>query len=256
MPRVISEEYQLSLKRDKPNIFDKISQNNIDLLSKFVVKDIAIAIVDYVRYDAFNLMAEAIMMNVCVPGLKNYSKKRALSLQKKIREHLIKNFNKVLSRYNAEASYPLKRIVNLFKRQLNKNGVDSIHGDKYDITDFNDILYENFDYVNQRFINLYEAVVMITVSSFLTKCGIEELFEDVITKFDDNDDEVAVLSYLDMIWPHGKKRNFFHLPHINPKDKEIEIDYEEEINYELDSDFGYVTDEDAPKRYIGVYKLR
>lgn len=215
----ISKKYSLRPSEDKPSIFDRISQKRIDILTTFLPKEVATRIENYQRYDWFNLMAETIMINSCMPMLDNYDEKSALSLQEKVRQRLVENFNKVLSK-SARSSYPLKSVINLFKRYLRVDCQEAKHaifGDTNQFTNFHGLLYDRMDSrVNEDIVMVCSYGARLILHSALSKFNLPQVF---IRGLGFHEDEGLMnISIYRILWPYGEKRSFFFLPYINDGD--------------------------------------
>jgi len=251
----MNKEYKLRPSEDVPTIFDRISEKRVKFLSQYIIKDLAELIEDYIRYDWFSLIAEAILMNVCRPHLDYYSEEAALELLKKVRQRLIDNVNdKVLGRYSRKnmSDYPLDKMVTLFKKKIKKDG-DHVWGDTNQICFFDGLLYRFLDsQVNYDQIGYCNYTSRLILHNALAKLGIDELSSRGISSTGISG--TTSVSIYRMLWPHGKKRSFFFLPGINKDDIDDESEDEDEDEDDDDDSCGIEVSDDEDDEYSENYE--
>jgi len=64
----------------KPTIFEIVSNHRVQLLKNLLIKDLAILVDEYVKYDYIDVLTCVIMENICVPGPQYLKEDFALKL--------------------------------------------------------------------------------------------------------------------------------------------------------------------------------
>jgi hypothetical protein len=246
---IISRNYFFRLTDDKPTILDKISKKRIEVLSHCVSKDIAIMVENYSRYDWFNIVSEAIMLNVCGCEIEFWAEKEVLKLQTKVRERLMSCSNGILSRTRAFFDpYPLKEIIKLFKRHYTKNEMRSVEECMNILTDFEGIFYRKYkEDFNQEKIIRCRYTIRLILHSAIANYNIKKMFgECFLFRYP----FAMKISVYKMLWPYGLKRNYFYLPEVNYKDNSgISVAYDNEGDYRDDFEQECFDDDDESLIY-------